>query len=76
MDDRGQFQYILNYKIDEKYVYIMKIRQKFYLLPEESKPSCQVNNKFTSSKSKFLAANGWPLFDIPYKQVFSGKLEI
>lgn len=77
VEDNGQFKDMFNYiHIDEKWFYITKIKQNFYLLPEESEPSRQVKSKSNMIKVMFLAAIGRPRYDFQKKQYFDGKLGI
>lgn len=73
LKDNGQFQDMFDYiHIDEKWFYIAKIKQKFYLLPEESEPSHQVS-KSNIVKVMFLAAIRRIHFDFYKKQYFDWK---
>ncbi|CAA7027457.1 unnamed protein product [Microthlaspi erraticum] len=62
--------------IDEKWFYMTKKMEKYYLLPEEEDPhrTCQSKNFIT--KVMFLAAMARPRFDEEGNETFSGKIGI
>lgn len=62
--------------IDEKWFYMTKQTEKYYLLPEEEVPhrTCQSKNFIT--KVMFLAAMARPRFDDEGNETFSGKIGV
>ncbi|WOG94536.1 hypothetical protein DCAR_0313832 [Daucus carota subsp. sativus] len=62
--------------IDEKWFYISKKAEKYYLLPEESDPVRTCKSKNFLTKVMFLTAIARPRFDSDGKEVFSGKIGI
>ena len=62
--------------IDEKWFYMTKKMEKYYLLPEEDVPhrTCQSKNYIT--KVMFLAAMARPRFDEEGNETFSGKIGV
>lgn len=60
--------------IDEKWFYITKKAEKFYLLPEENDPERTCKSKNFTTKVMFLTAIARPRFDANGYEVFSGKL--
>lgn len=62
--------------IDEKWFYMTKKMEKYYLLPSEEEPyrTCQSKNFIT--KVMFMAAMARPRFDEEGNEVFSGKIGI
>ncbi|KAL6508986.1 hypothetical protein OROHE_021545 [Orobanche hederae] len=62
--------------IDEKWFYISKKSEKYYLLPEECDPHRSCKSKIFLTKVMFLAATARPRFDSSGNEVFSGKIGI
>lgn len=62
--------------IDEKWFYMTKKNENYYLLPDEDEPlrSCQSKNFIV--KVMFLAAMARPRFDAEGNEIFSGKIGI
>ena len=60
--------------IDEKWFYMTKKTEKYYVVPEEEVPhrTCQSKNHIT--KVMFLAAMARPRFDYEGNETFSGKI--
>lgn len=77
LKDNCQFQDIFNYiHLDEKWFYIAKTKQKFYLLSEGLESNCRVNSKLNVVKVIFLAVIGRSRFDFHKKKHFDGKVGI
>lgn len=75
--DNGFFESMMNYiHIDEKWFYMTKINENFYLLPDESPPDRTTKSKRFITKVMFLAAVARPRYDHHRKQVFDGKIGI
>ncbi|CAA0807020.1 Unknown protein [Striga hermonthica] len=68
---KGMYNYV---HIDEKWFYLTKKEQTYYLLDNEEDPhrSCQSKNNI--AKVMFLAATARPRFDGEGRVVFSGKV--
>ncbi|XP_062205229.1 uncharacterized protein LOC133907240 [Phragmites australis] len=62
--------------IDEKWFYMTKKCQNYYLAPGEDKPLRTVKNKNFIGKVMFLAAIARPRFDDQGNEMFSGKIGI
>ncbi|KAH7835464.1 hypothetical protein Vadar_026303 [Vaccinium darrowii] len=71
------FKDMYNYvHIDEKWFYMTKESEKFYLLPQEDEPLRTCKSKRFITKVMFLAAVARPRFDDNHNEVFSGKIGI
>ena len=62
--------------VDEKWFYITKIKNNYYLLPDEEPPERPVKSKRFITKVMFLAAVAMPRFDDNQNCTFSGLLGI
>ncbi|KAL5697337.1 hypothetical protein ACHQM5_030823 [Ranunculus cassubicifolius] len=62
--------------IDEKWFYMTKESQKYYLLPEEEEPTRTCKSKRFITKIMFLAAVARPRYDLSGTEEFSGKIGI
>lgn len=62
--------------IDEKWFYMTKKKENYYLLPEEGDPLRTCQSKNFIGKVMFLAAMARPRFDAEGNEVFSGKIGI
>ncbi|XP_074313896.1 uncharacterized protein LOC141649095 [Silene latifolia] len=62
--------------IDEKWFYITKKTEKYYLLPIESDPLRTCQSKNFIGKVMFLVAMARPRFDSEGKEIFSGKIGV
>lgn len=71
------FKNMYNYvHIDEKWFYLSKESERYYLLPEEHEPLRTCKSKRFITKVMFLAAVARPRFDATRNQDFSGKIGI
>lgn len=71
------FKNMYNYvHIDEKWFFLTKESERYYLLPEEEEPVCTCKSKRFITKVMFLAAVARPRFDATRNQEFSGKIGI
>lgn len=71
------FKNMYNYvHIDEKWFFLSKESERYYLLPEEREPLRTCKNKRFITKVMFLAAVARPRFDTIRNQEFSGKIGI
>lgn len=62
--------------VDEKWFYLTKVRQNFYLLPQEEGPERSCKSKRFITKVMFLAAVARPRYDPHKKAMFDGKIGI
>ncbi|XP_058191991.1 uncharacterized protein LOC131309348 [Rhododendron vialii] len=62
--------------IDEKWFYLSKVSERYYLLPQEEEPVRTCKSKKFITKVMFLAAVARPRFDCYGNEVFSGKIGI
>lgn len=62
--------------IDEKWFYMTKESEKYYLLPEEEEPYRTCKSKRFITKVMFMAAVARPRFDADGNEEFSGKIGI
>lgn len=62
--------------IDEKWFYMTKKTEKYYLLPIEEEPQRSCQSKNYIGKVMFLAAMARPRFDEEGNEVFDGKIGI
>ncbi|XP_010462700.1 PREDICTED: uncharacterized protein LOC104743302 [Camelina sativa] len=62
--------------IDEKWFYMTKKTEKYYLLPEEEVPHRTCQSKNYIGKVMFLAAMARPRFDEEGNETFSGKIGV
>ncbi|XP_059634636.1 uncharacterized protein LOC132276975 [Cornus florida] len=77
LHDRPTFCNMLNYvHIDEKWFYMSKEPEKYYLLPEENEPVRTCKSKRFITKVMFLTAVAKPRFDTSGHEVFSRKIGI
>nr|GLL29754.1 uncharacterized protein LOC109190808 isoform X1 [Ipomoea trifida] len=60
--------------IDEKWFYLSKTSQKYYLLPEEEEPYRTCKSKKFITKVMFLCAVARPRFDLERNEMFDGKI--
>lgn len=73
----GIFDPMYNYvHIDEKWFYITRQQQRFYLLPEEDTPYRACQSKRFITKVMFMAAVARPRYDPHRKTTFNGKIGI
>ena len=73
----GVFDAMYNYvHIDEKWFYITRHQQRFYLLPEEETPNRNCQSKRFITKVMFMAAVAWPRYDPHQKTMINGKIGI
>ena len=59
--------------LDEKWFYITKERENYYILPEETPPHRSTKSKRYISKIMFLCAVSRPQYDFKAKRFFDGK---
>ncbi|KAH7835594.1 hypothetical protein Vadar_027734 [Vaccinium darrowii] len=62
--------------IDEKWFYLSRESERYYLLPEEEEPLRTCKSKRFITKVMFLAAVARPRFDANHNEIFSGKIGI
>jgi hypothetical protein len=62
--------------IDEKWFYMSKKSENYYLLPNEEKPHCTCKSKNFITKVMFLVALARPRFDSQGNEVFDGKIGV
>ncbi|KAH7842117.1 hypothetical protein Vadar_001649 [Vaccinium darrowii] len=62
--------------VDEKWFFLSKESERFYLLPEEREPLCTCKSKRFITKVMFLAAVARPRFDATRSEEFMGKIRI
>ena len=67
------YQYI---HIDEKWFYMTKEAEKYYLLPDEEDPQRYCQSKRFVSKVMFMTATARPRFDMLRNHDFCGKIGI
>ena len=73
----GVFDSMCNYvHIDEKWFYITRHQQRFYLLPEEDIPNRNCQSKRFITKVMLMAAVARPRYDPHRKTMFNGKIGI
>ncbi|KAH7837658.1 hypothetical protein Vadar_016387 [Vaccinium darrowii] len=71
------FKEMFNYvHIDEKWFYLTKESERYYLLPKEDEPYRTCKSKRFITKVMFLAAVARPRFDANGNEEFSGKIGI
>ncbi|KAK4593626.1 hypothetical protein RGQ29_017650 [Quercus rubra] len=70
---KGMFNYV---HIDEKWFYMSKESEKYYLLPQEQEPLRTCKSKRFIAKVMVLAAVACPRFDSSRNQQFDGKIGI
>lgn len=62
--------------IDEKWFYMTKKKENYYLLPAEDEPVRTCQSKNFIGKVMFLVAMARPRFDVAGDEVFSGKIGV
>ena len=62
--------------IDEKWFYMTKIKENYYLLQDETPPERSIKSKRFITKVMFMAAGARPRFDFNKKHLFDGKIGI
>lgn len=62
--------------IDEKWFYLTKVKQTYYLLPDEEPPHRQTKSKCFIMKVMFMASVARPRYDANRKQWFDGKIGV
>ncbi|KAI5424708.1 hypothetical protein KIW84_030771 [Lathyrus oleraceus] len=62
--------------IDEKWFYMTKKSEKYYLLPDEDEPYRTCKSKNFIAKVMFLVAQTRPRFDSEENETFSGKIGV
>ncbi|CAI8613497.1 unnamed protein product [Vicia faba] len=62
--------------IDEKWFYMTKKSEKYYLLPDEDEPYRTCKSKNFIAKVMFLVAQTRPRFDAGENETFSGKIGV
>jgi len=62
--------------IDEKWFYMTRKKEKYYLLPIEEEPYRTCQGKNYIGKGMFLAAMTRPRFDGEGNEIFSGKIGV
>ncbi len=73
----GVFDRMMNYiHIDEKWFYMTKVKENYYLLPSEEAPQRTTKSKRFITKVMFLAAVARPRFDHVKNELFDGKIGI
>nr|GMD88115.1 Transposase, Tc1-like protein [Ipomoea batatas] len=60
--------------IDEKWFFLSRTSQKYYLLPEEDEPYRTCKSKKFITKVMFLCAVARPRFDLERNEMFDGKI--
>ncbi|XP_057771014.1 uncharacterized protein LOC130990797 [Salvia miltiorrhiza] len=68
---KGMYDYV---HIDEKWFYLTKKDQTYYLLPNEEDPDRSCQSKNFIAKVMFLAATARPRFDNDGNEIFDGKI--
>ncbi|XP_058215387.1 uncharacterized protein LOC131326570 [Rhododendron vialii] len=77
LESQPFFKDMYNYvHIDEKWFYLTRESERYYLLPEEEEPHRTCKSKKFIIKVMFLAAVARPRFDANGNEVFSGKIGI
>ncbi|KAH7835801.1 hypothetical protein Vadar_029964 [Vaccinium darrowii] len=77
LETQPVFKDMYNYvHIDEKWFFMTKESEQFYLLPEEPEPLRTCKSKRFITKVMFLAAVARPRFDSTGTETFSGKIGI
>ena len=77
LEGQPVFKDMHNYvHIDEKWFYMSKESERYYLLPEENEPLRTCKSKKHIAKVMFLAAVARPRFDSNGNEEFSGKIGI
>ena len=72
---KQEFNAMYNYiHIDEKWFYLTKEKQNFYLLPDEKQPNRAVHSKCFIPKVMFLCAVARPRHDAHRNSFFDGKI--
>ena len=61
--------------VDEKWFYLSRESESYYLIPDEDKPLCTYKNKRFIIKVMFLAG-AQPRFDTHWNEEFSSKIGI
>ncbi|GAA0165666.1 hypothetical protein LIER_40034 [Lithospermum erythrorhizon] len=62
--------------IDEKWFYMTRKDENYYLHPREEEPLCTIQSKNFIGKVMFLAAMARPRFENEGNEEFSGKIGI
>ncbi|XP_031263184.1 uncharacterized protein LOC116121366 [Pistacia vera] len=62
--------------VDEKWFYMTKQLEKYYLLPDEDESLCTCKSKTFITKVMFMAVLTHPRFDESGNELFSGKIRI
>jgi hypothetical protein len=62
--------------IDEKNFYIVKVKSKFYILPDEETPYIAAQSKSNIQKLMFISVIVRPQYDSTSNQFFNGKIGI
>ncbi|KAF7147220.1 hypothetical protein RHSIM_Rhsim03G0157600 [Rhododendron simsii] len=77
LQSQPTFKNMYNYvHIDEKWFFMTKESERYYLLPHENEPLRTCKSKHFITKVMFLAAVARPRFDTTRNQEFSGKIGI
>lgn len=77
LESQPMFKNMYDYvHIDEKWFYMSKESERYYLLPTEDEPLRTCKSKRFITKVMFLAAVARPRFDAYGNEVFSGKIGI
>ncbi|KAH7857582.1 hypothetical protein Vadar_014262 [Vaccinium darrowii] len=77
LQSQPTFKNMYNYvHIDEKWFFMTKESERYYLLPNENEPLRTCKSKRFITKVMFLAAVARPRFDATRNQEFSGKIGI
>ena len=76
-DENGIFMDMMDYvHIDQKWFFMTKIKENYYLLPNETQPERMTKSKRFITKVMFMAAVARPRFDFTKKHLFDGKIGI
>ena len=71
------FEDMMNYvHIDEKWFYMTKQKENYYLLPTEESPARFTKSKRFITKTMFMAAVARPRYDYTRKTALDGKIGI
>lgn len=77
LETQPRFKDMYNYvHIDEKWFYMSKEAERYYILPNENEPHRTCKSKRFITKVMFLAAVARPRFDAHGNEEFSGKIGI
>ena len=77
VDENGIFMDMMEYvHLDEKWFFMTKIKENYYLLPDETQPEWSTKSKRFITKVMFMAAVACPQFDFNKKHLLDAKIGI